>query len=304
MAALDPLDPGMTADHRTEHLADQQRQYRWKLIEGLTFEVVPMSGLDEAIDALPPASEVSVTCSPVKGIAETMRRSDQLRSLGHTPIPHIAARMVESRTHVAEIARWLRSEQIGRMFLVGGDATPAGPYTDAASFLRDLLEAGPALHAIGVTAYPDGHSAIDSAHLSQALHDKQAILDEAGIVGYASTQMCFDPGRITSWLTRERRNGFDLPVHLGVAGVVDRTKLMTMGARLGIGTSLSFLRKNRRAIGKLMTQGGYDPDTLLDPLAPDLEALRVSGLHCFTFNQVEATEAWRSSAIGSLQPRH
>ena len=302
MTAFESFDDSgpAAADHRF----DQQRRYRRKLVEGLTFEVVPMNGVDQAIAALPPASEVSVTCSPVKGIAETMRLSDHIRNLGHTPIPHIAARMVESRTHTAEIAGWLRREQVGRMFLVGGDADPAGPYSDAASFLRDLLDAGPELHAIGITAYPDGHSAIGSAVLSEALHTKAAILDEAGVVGYASTQMCFDAGRIASWLVRERDHGFELPIHLGVAGVVDRAKLMKMGARLGIGTSLSFLRKNRRAIGRLMTQSSYDPDTLLDPLSPDLEALRISGIHCFTFNQVEATEAWRVEALATLQPGH
>lgn len=279
---------------------DQHRQYRRKLVEGLTFEVVPMSSVDAAIAALPPASEVSVTCSPVKGIDETIRLTDHIRSLGHTAIPHIAARMVEDRSHVTRIATWMRSEQIGRMFLVGGDAAQPGLYHDAATFLRDLLDAGPELNAIGVTAYPDGHAAIDSDILSRALMEKQSILAEADIVGYASTQMCFAPDRIVDWLEGERGNGMDLPVHLGVAGVVDRAKLMKMGVRLGIGTSLSYLRKNRRALSKLMTSGNYDPDALLDPLSPDLERLRISGIHCFTFNQVASTDAWRQGALHSL----
>lgn len=279
---------------------DQHRQYRRKLLEGLTFEVVPMSNVDAAIAALPPASEVSVTCSPVKGIDETMRLTDQIRELGHTAIPHIAARMVEDRSHVARIAAWMRTERIGRMFLVGGDADQPGAYHDAASFLRDLLDAGPELHAIGVTAYPDGHTAIPSNVLSQALMEKQSLLAGADIVGYASTQMCYAPDRIVEWLEAERRNGMDLPIHLGIAGVVDRTKLMKMGVRLGIGTSLSYLRKNRKALGKLMTSSDYDPDALLEPLSTDLERLRISGIHCFTFNQVATTEAWRQEALRSL----
>ncbi len=271
---------------------------RNKLIENLTFEIVPLKSVDAAIEALPPQAEVSVTCSPVKGIAETMRLTDQVRSLGHIAIPHIAARMVEGPAHVAEIASWLRTEGIGRLFLVGGDADPAaGPYTDAVSFLRELLDAGPELHTVGVTSYPDGHSFIDSARLSEALHAKQAVLDEAGITGYASTQMCFDAHRIRSWLTDERTRGLTLPIHLGVAGVVDRTKLMTMGMRLGVGTSLGFLKKNRKAISKLLTTSDFDPDSLLLPLSDQLEPLDISGLHCFTFNQVAATEAWRSNAV-------
>jgi methylenetetrahydrofolate reductase (NADPH) len=270
------------------------------VVENLTFEVVPLKSLDAAVAALPPASTVSVTCSPLKGIAETIRLSDEIRSLGHTVVPHIAARMVEGPSHVAEIADWLRGEGIGRLFLVGGDADPAaGPYTAAVHFLQDLLAADPALHTVGVTAYPDGHSFIGDRLLSEALHAKQAVLGEAGIAGYASTQMCFDPGRIGSWLQEERRQGMTLPVHLGIAGVVDRSKLMTMGMRLGIGTSLGFLKKNRKAVGQLLTKSDFDPNSILGPLAPELEPLNVTGVHCFTFNQVAATQAWRRETLST-----
>lgn len=286
-------------NHNFERTSGDADQHRRKLIDELTFEVVPLKSLDAAIEALPPAAHVSVTCSPVKGIAETMRVTDQIRQLGHAPIPHIAARMVESKTQVAQIAAWLRSEQIGRLFLVGGDADPPGAYPDALTFLQDLLEADPALHTVGVAAYPDGHSIIDSAVLSEALHAKQTLLEEAGINGYASTQMCFDPDQIRRWLSAERQQGLTLPIHLGIAGVVDRSKLMTMGVRLGIGTSLGFLKKNRKAISTLMTKSNFDPDSLLVPLAADLEPLGVEGIHCFTFNQVETTEAWRRQTLAA-----
>ncbi|MEM9653293.1 MAG: hypothetical protein AAGA65_14435 [Actinomycetota bacterium] len=274
--------------------------HRLDLIEGLTFEVVPLKSLDGAVAALPPKSEVSVTCSPVKGIQETMRLTDEIRSKGHVAIPHIAARMVEGPEHVAQIAKWMRTEAIGRLFLVGGDADPpAGPYRDAAAFLRDLLDAGPELHTIGVTAYPDGHAAIDDELLSAALHDKQQVLAEAGVAGYASTQMCFDPKKIRGWLTEERSNGLTLPIHLGIAGVVDRTKLMAMGVRLGVGASLNYLMKNRRAISSLLSRSDYNPDSLLEPLQADLQPMGVAGIHCFTFNQVAATETWRRQVLDS-----
>lgn len=281
---------------------DQRRQlqYRRKLIENLTFEIVPLKSVDDAIDALPPQAEVSITCSPVKGIAETQRLTEAVRDRGHTAIPHVAARMVEGPAHAAELASWLRRERIGRLFLVGGDAETPAHYADAASFLRDLLDAGPELHTVGVTAYPDGHPAIGGPVLSHALHEKQALLTEAGVQGYASTQMCFDADVIAAWLGRERLRGLKLPIHLGIPGVVDRTKLLTMGARLGIGTSLSYLKKNRRAISRLLTRTDYDPEGLLEPLGSDLESLGVTGLHCFTFNQVASTEAWRQDFLGRV----
>ena len=88
-----------------------------------------------------------------------------------------------------------------------------------------------------------------------------------------------------------------MPVHLGVPGVIDKTKLMTMGVRLGVGTSLRYLSKNRKAIGKMMTQRAYQPDQLLRPLADDLVDLGIDGIHLYTFNQVAATEAWRQRVL-------
>ena len=115
--------------------------------------------------------------------------------------------------------------------------------------------------------------------------------------GFATTQMCFDPAKISNWLHVEREAGLTLPIHLGVAGVVDRTKLMTMGVRLGIGASLRFLRKNRSALGRLMSSGSYDPNKLLEALTPILEPYGVTGIHCFTFNQVEATADWQRRTL-------
>ena len=84
-------------------------------------------------------------------------------------------------------------------------------------------------------------------------------------------------------------------MHLGISSVVDRTKLLTMGARLGVGPSLHYLRKNRAAVMKLMTSPNYDPDHILMALSPSLDDLGVTGLHVFTFNQVAATVTWQSS---------
>ena len=271
------------------------RDLRLALIEDLTFEVIPLKSLDAALEALPPGSRVSVTASPVKGQDATCEITERVMAMGHVAIPHISARLVSDGARAAELAGWLRSTGIATMFLVGGDVESPGAYSDAASFLRDLLECDHGLARIGVTAYPHGHPLIAEGVLHEALHAKQELLTAAGVEGYCSTQMCFDPGRIERWLRAERAAGLTLPVHLGISGVVDRTKLLTMGARLGVGPSLRYLRKNRAAITKLMTSPSYDPDHLLAALSPHAAELQIAGLHVFTFNQVAATATWQAS---------
>ena len=276
---------------------DEQQAHRLALIRDLTYEVIPLKSLEAAVEALPAGARVSVTASPAKGLATTQEITERLLGLGFHAIPHISARMVRDQAHTAELGRWMRSAGVSTMFLVGGDADEPGDYFDAASFLRDLLDTDHGLTTIGVTGYPDSHPQIDNQALHDALHEKQKLLAEANVSAYCSTQMCFDAKRISTWLRAEREAGMDLPVHLGIAGVVDRAKLLTMGVRLGIGQSLSYLRKNRSAIAAMLTATRYEPNDLLRPLSPDLADMDVEGLHVFTFNQVEATAAWRAKLV-------
>jgi len=271
----------------------EARAHRLALTDDLVFEIIPLKSLAEAEAALPAGARVSVTASPAKGLAVTQEITERLLGNGMRAIPHISARMVRDRTHAKELAGWFRDAGVNTLFIVGGDADPPGGYHDAVEFLADLLGFDHGLSRIGVTAYPDGHAFIADDKLHKALHDKQALLAEAGLKGYCSTQMCFDPSTISGWIAAERAAGMALPIHLGLSGVVDRTKLLTMGARLGIGDSLAYLRKNRKAIASMMTSLSYDPNDLLVPLSDDMAANGVTGLHVFTFNQVAATDAWR-----------
>jgi methylenetetrahydrofolate reductase (NADPH) len=279
----------------------EERAHRRALVESMTFEIVPLKSAEDALAALPPSSAVSITCSPVKGIDATLELARRVHSAGHRAVPHLAARMVESHDHVTRIASWLRSAGVTTAFVVGGDAeAPHGPFADGLSFLQALLEADPGLESVGVPGYPDGHPLIDPGLLNDALHAKQQLLSEAGVAGYVSTQMCFDPAKVNGWLSAQRQAGLHAPVHLGVAGVVDRTKLVTMGARLGVGASLRYLRKNRQAIKRLLSTSHYDPGRLLETMSPVLGQLGVEGLHCFTFNQVETTARWQRETIAHL----
>jgi methylenetetrahydrofolate reductase (NADPH) len=261
----------------------------------IRYELIPLKSAEQAIADLPPASQTSVTCSPNKGIIGTLDLAERVIQAGHHAVPHLAARMVEGPEHVRNIARRLRSMGATEIFVVAGDQDPPlGPYADGLSFLQELLSTDHGLSIIGSTAYPDGHALIEDGKIRAALFAKQQLILSAGLQSFVSTQMCFDPQKIVSWLENERRNGLTVPVHLGLPGAVDRTKLVTLGARLGIGASLRFLTKNRKSIVKLMSSSTYDPAELINPLAPHFERLGIDSVHMFTFNEVGATVKWLS----------
>ena len=278
--------------------SDQARAHRLVLTDNLTFEVVPLENVTSAAEALPPGARVAVTASPARGLAATQELTDRLMTEGFHVTPHIAARQVSDRTHAQALAGWFRSSGVSTMLLVGGDSEEPGQYSEVVEFLADFLGTDHRLTSIGVAAYPDGHPVVDHETMHQALHAKQQILAEAKVTSYCTTQMCFNPDTISDWLRAERAAGLTMPVHLGLAGVVDRTKLLTMGAQLGIGQSLSYLRKNRKAVTSMMTTVRYDPNNLLIPLSEDMVDLGIEDLHVFTFNQVSATNQWREAQQG------
>lgn len=272
-----------------------------RLVADARFELIPLKNVDAQIEFVPPGSSVSVTCSPVKGLQATLDLTATVLDRGHLAVPHLSARLIEDRAHVHRLAAFCTSHGLTEVFLVAGDSpAPVGAYDGVVAFLRDFLDTDHGLARIGITAYPDGHALIDQTVVHEALHAKQALLAEAGIAGYATTQMCFDVDRWRSWAADERAAGFVLPLHLGVPGVIDRTKLLTMGMRLGIGSSMRYVKKNKGVLGRLFSPGGYDPAKLIVPLSKSAGDLGIESLHLFTFNNVEATAEWQRKQLLKL----
>jgi methylenetetrahydrofolate reductase (NADPH) len=83
-----------------------------------------------------------------------------------------------------------------------------------------------------------------------------------------------------------------------VPGVVHHAKLLRISMKIGLGESARFLRAHRAWLRRLMTHT-FSPDPLLRELRPLLDdtAANVSGLHVFTFNELERTERWRQRTL-------
>ncbi|MCH2433717.1 MAG: methylenetetrahydrofolate reductase [Acidimicrobiales bacterium] len=286
---------------RPSVLTRGDRAVHRRLLEGMTYELIPLRNIHDQSKFLPPGATISVTCSPAKTIDDTLDLCEQFGDDGFTTIPHFAARMVEGEDHVDRIAARVAGLGIRRVFVIGGDADPRGPFTDAAGFLRSFLDRGPDIDTVGIGSYPDGHSTIPEQALVDALLEKQEMIAAAGLEGYMSTQMCFDAGTIGEWLALRRSAGVTLPCHLGVPGAVDRTKLLTISIRLGIGHSARYLKKNRTSVIRLLSPGGFNPNKLIAPLSRRADDLDIAGIHCFTFNAVDTTEDWRQKSLRDLK---
>ncbi len=278
-------------------LPTAQRVAIARALEHATFELIPLKNVHDQAGFLPTGATVSVTASPAKGLEATLDLAATLEGRGFRAIPHLSARMVRDRAHLADLLARLRDLGIDRAFVVGGDAEEPGAYLDGLSLLRAMAELGGGPTHIGVPCYPQGHASIPDAALLGALRDK------APYAEYMATQLCFDAGAIAAFVAARRAEGLELPVKIGLPGVAEVPKLLAISARIGVRDTGRFLTKNARFVGQLISAGGiYRPTALLGRLGAVLAdpAADIVGFHVYTFNQVEATEAWRRSYLEEL----
>jgi methylenetetrahydrofolate reductase (NADPH) len=282
---------------RRSRLAPPARDALARLLAAPTFELVPLKNALGQAEHLPSGATVSVTASPAKGLEATVALCEQLQARGFRAVPHLSARMVRDRAHLRDLVGWLEGAGVNRAFVVGGDEKEPGDYADGLSLLREMAEIGHPLGEIGIPCYPQGHAFIADGPLLEALRAK------AEFASYMTTQLCFDPGAIATWIAARRAEGLALPVHVGVPGVAEPHRLLAITARIGVADTHRFLSKNIRFVARLLRSGGfYRPDALLEGIAPHAAdpAAGIVDVHLYTFNAVDATEKWRRAYLAKL----
>ncbi len=269
-----------------------------RLLEHARYEVLPTASTEDKVLAhVPRDLTVTVTASPSKGLAATFELAERLAGHGYDVVPHLAARMVTDRSELSDICQRLVGNGITRVFVPGGDADPAGDYPDALALLEDLTALGRPFAQVGITGYPESHPTITDDLTVQSMWDKRRYAT------HIVSNLTFDPTMVRDWLRRLRARGVTMPLFLGLPGPVDRTKLLTMATKIGVGESTRFLAKHKGTFARLAAPGGFTGERFLERCAPSLgapEAL-VEGLHVFTFNQVAETEAWRTDLLSRIR---
>ncbi len=258
-------------------------------VGGTRFEILPFGrGIEQASQVREPL-HLTVTTSPKHGVDLSVDVAVELRRVGHSVTPHIAARMVRGESHLTEILERTTAAGIDDLFVIGGDAVePLGPYAGAGELL-EVLAAHPLRPSlIGIGGYPEGHPLIDPPVLQSALAEK------ARVASYVVTQLCFDMDTVLRWLEGVRAQGIELPVLLGAVGPVERRRLLEIATRIGVGPSLRFVRK-QRGLTRLFRSPTHSATRFFEDASPYVgdRELGIAGFHIFTFNDLIGTLEWQ-----------
>jgi methylenetetrahydrofolate reductase (NADPH) len=255
---------------------------------GPRYEVLPFAKAETQAREVGEPLRLTLTTSPRHGVDRSLDYAIRLRALGHGVTLHLAARMVRDESHLDEIVTRAHEAGIDDFFVVGGDAPePLGPYPGAAQLLEPLVAHARRPRLLGIAGYPEGHPLIEPAVLEAVLEEKARVAD------YIVTQLCFSRDALVRWLESVRARRISLPVFAGAVGPIERRNLLEISARIGVGPSLRFVRK-QRGLTRLFRSPFASAVRFYDEVAPLVGDARygIAGFHFFTFNELLATRAW------------
>ncbi|MFB6090079.1 MAG: methylenetetrahydrofolate reductase [Halobellus sp.] len=276
--------------------ASSTRTTAESLLENPRFELMPFDSFDDEIEHLPDGATITITASPQLELEATIEAAERAAREGYEVVPHVSARYVRGPDHLAEICERLKAVGIEDIFVPGGDREePIGEFESAYDMLVALDDLEYEFEEIGITGYPEGHDFLSEATLAEAMEKK------APYATYIATQLCYDPNAVLEWIEEVRDRGIDLPIEVGIPGVMKYEKLLSISQKVGVGDSVKFLKKTTGIFGFIKqfigSRGRYKPDELVEGLAPHADEYGIRGLHIYTFNQVPDTEEWRRSRL-------
>ena len=268
------------------------------LLSNARFELMPFDSFEEELQHLPDGASIAITTSPKLGIERTVERSEDAAAMGYEVVPHVAARYIEGPEQLEEVARRLTEAGVTDIFVPGGDKEdPAGEFESAYDLLVALDDLDYEFDEVGITGYPEGHDFISEETLADEMEKK------APYATYIVTQLCYNPDTILEWIEDIRAQGVDLPIEVGIPGVMNYQKLLKISRKVGVGDSIKFMRKTMGIVDfvkqMIGARGTYKPDALMDGLGPYVgdEAYNIRGVHIYTFNQTPDLEGWRRDRL-------
>jgi len=258
-----------------------------ELVASGSLEMSPRDAdqIAEAAPLLPTNMRVYVNALPGRLHYATLRAMEALRDEGLDPVPHIAARRLESRKALIEFVRGAAHAGAHRILLVGGDqARPAGPYSSSMDVLKEDILGKYKIREVAFAGYPEGHPRIEQNVLDETLREKLGLACEQGLDVSVVTQFSFAPVRIAEYCAALGRLHPHLPVYVGMAGPTSTLALLRYAQRCGVSASLRALSGMGVAAARLVTHS--DPMEQLAALAHHGEAGGTSnavGAHFFSF---------------------
>jgi methylenetetrahydrofolate reductase (NADH) len=274
------------------------------LVRLASLEATPRQILqaDDLQTLLPAGTCVYVPFLPNGQFGDTLTACRRLMDVGMQPIPHVPARMAQSREQLRDWLAEMEGSGIDRLLLIAGDShSVAGPFPDTLAVFESGLLSQFHFHGIGVAAHPDGHPMADRATLSQALSYKREYARTTATGLWVVTQFTFDAGVVIDWLQSLGNILEEIPVYIGMAGPTKVRTLLAYAAQCGVGASARAMLKRP---GSVRLLSAWTPDDMVRELVRyclDNPDTLLRGIHLFPFGGLRQSVQWIQEHSGSVE---
>lgn len=271
-----------------------------------SIEVTPPGAakIESFSDILAENTTVNVTFLPGTDPVDTVNVAKRLRDDGMNPVPHIAARSIQSKAQLAELVADMTSRaKVDEVLVIGGGVThPVGDFASSMEILETGVLQSAGISKIGVSGHPEGSPDITDPQLAEALAWKNEFAKREGLDLYIETQFCFDAAAVVAWENAIREAGNQLPIRIGIPGPATIKTLFRFAQISGIGPSMRFIAKQARNVTKLLTV--QSPHLLIAGLAEAMasdENSKLNHFHYYPFGGVAKTAVWATEvAAGNI----
>ena len=290
---------------------EQLKEAVLSFLEDFSIEATPhsLNELESYPADLAPGTTIYVAHPPRSSLDDVVDLAVRLRGMGYQPVPHLAIRRIESDAQLERALVSFRAAGIDQALVISGDLPqPVGPYHKTMQLLETGLLPLHGFNSIGIAGHPEGNRAVGPTMLSQALREKVQFAADTGLKMYIVTQFGFNATAVADWEAATTADGIDLPVHIGMAGMVPFKELLRYAMRCGISASMRMLLSKTSALSeqiKLTPMNELILSFATHRLShPDS---RVARAHFFAFGGAERTARWLKSVLSGqfdIDPDH
>lgn len=270
-------------------------------ISGYSIEVVPNSAakIESFAEILPASTRVYIAHLENENIATMVATAKRIHQEGFTVMPHIPARIIKDHSMLNDWIKMYQNEAgvNEALLLAGGSNKPIGDFESSIQLIETGLFDKANFRRLHIAGHPEGSKDIDPEggikNVSEALSWKQEFSKRTDANMAIATQFCFDAKVVKKWADGIKRDGIDIPVHIGIAGPAKLQTLLKFSVECGIGASMKILTKRAKDLTKLLLP--YKPTEMIRDLSEYKTkdpSLNIEQVHFFPIGGIKQTIDW------------
>ena len=270
-------------------------------ISGYSIEVIPRSAakIESFAEILPKDTRVYIAHIQNEEIEAMVATAKRLYEEGFNVMPHIPARMIKNQSMLHDwISMYQNEAGVNEaLLLAGGSSKPIGDFDSSIQLIESGLFDKAGFKRLHIAGHPEGCKDIDPdggcKNVLEALSWKQEFSKRTDAKMAITTQFCFDAEVVKKWADDIKKDGIDIPIHIGVTGPAKLKTLLKFSVECGIGSSMKVLSKRAKDITKLLLP--YEPIQILKDLSQHKAKdpkFNIEQIHFFPFGGIKETSDW------------